>query len=129
MFCKICYDAERPGYDSHCVRNSFGKVVCPYLLNIKCRTCNQFGHTIKYCKNAASIEYVSVAPVVPVVPVALNKFVAPLNVFMLLCDDDEDDEDDEDDDEWDKLCPISDIVWGVGSVDMIGKSWADAVGA
>jgi hypothetical protein len=51
-FCKICYDAKRPGYDTHFIRSSprpDGVVVCPYLLSLNCVFCGQSGHTISYC--------------------------------------------------------------------------------
>ena len=51
-FCKICYDAKRPGYDTHFIRSSPGPdgvVVCPYLLSLNCVFCGQSGHTISYC--------------------------------------------------------------------------------
>jgi hypothetical protein len=51
-FCKICYDAKRPGYDTHFIRSSpspDGLVVCPYLLSLNCVFCGQSGHTISYC--------------------------------------------------------------------------------
>ena len=51
-FCKICYDAKRPGYDTHFIRSSTrpdAVVVCPYLLSLNCVFCGESGHTISYC--------------------------------------------------------------------------------
>ncbi len=61
MFCKVCFDASKSDYKTHNVRDSASNVVCPLLLNTKCRTCGYFGHTTKYCKlgnNARSKAYV-----------------------------------------------------------------------
>jgi hypothetical protein len=51
-FCKMCFDAKRPGYDTHYLKDFSGpspKVVCPYLLSLQCNYCKQEGHTISYC--------------------------------------------------------------------------------
>ena len=53
-FCKVCKDAGKTEseYTSHFVRASpdaNSKVVCPTLLEQKCRHCDQAGHTYKYC--------------------------------------------------------------------------------
>jgi hypothetical protein len=50
-YCKICFDSDKPEseYTSHCVKGRDGKVECPTLLKVKCRLCDQFGHTVKYC--------------------------------------------------------------------------------
>lgn len=51
-FCKMCFDAKRPGYDTHYLKDFSGhepKVVCPYLLSLQCNYCKQDGHTISYC--------------------------------------------------------------------------------
>ncbi len=52
-FCKICFDSNKPEseYTSHCVKGRTGKVECPTLLKVKCRLCDQFGHTVKYCQD------------------------------------------------------------------------------
>lgn len=48
--CKICYDAKRPGYSNHWMKDSSGNIICPYLANLKCLICGYTGHTKKYCK-------------------------------------------------------------------------------
>ena len=51
-FCKVCFDAKRPGYDSHFLKAdglSTGNVVCPYLLSLECKYCKKPGHTVSYC--------------------------------------------------------------------------------
>ena len=54
-FCKVCFDAGKDEsiYKSHYVKDKVGSnglVVCPTLLNQKCRYCHEKGHTIKFCK-------------------------------------------------------------------------------
>ena len=51
MFCKVCIDAGKPEevYASHRVKDLFGTVICPTLLNQKCLLCGVLGHTVKYC--------------------------------------------------------------------------------
>lgn len=56
-FCKVCYDANQKGYDTHYVRSKVGSesvVVCPYLLSLECGYCHNPGHTVKYCDMLAS---------------------------------------------------------------------------
>ncbi len=51
-FCKVCFDAKRPGYDAHFLKAdglSTGNVVCPYLLSLECKYCKKPGHTVSYC--------------------------------------------------------------------------------
>jgi hypothetical protein len=58
-FCKVCYDANQKGYDTHYVRSKVGAdsvVVCPYLLSLECGYCHDIGHTVKYCPALASRE-------------------------------------------------------------------------
>ena len=49
--CKVCKDAGKPEseYTTHFVKDREGKVVCPTLLNLKCRYCQKPGHTITHC--------------------------------------------------------------------------------
>lgn len=49
MECLICYQAGKPNYIGHRIKDASGKVVCPTLLNQKCHICKQTGHTPKYC--------------------------------------------------------------------------------
>ncbi len=56
-FCKVCFDAKRPGYDAHFLKAdglSTGNVVCPYLLSLECKYCKKPGHTVSYCDVLAS---------------------------------------------------------------------------
>ena len=57
-YCKICYDSDKPEseYTSHCVKGRNGKVECPTLLKVKCRLCDQFGHTVKYCPDTKNLQ-------------------------------------------------------------------------
>jgi len=57
-YCKICYDSDKPEteYTSHCVKDRNGKVECPTLLKVKCRLCDQFGHTVKYCPDTKNLQ-------------------------------------------------------------------------
>ena len=55
-YCKVCHDAGKPRavYTSHYVKDRpgpNGKVVCPYLLSLKCRYCHETGHTPNHCPN------------------------------------------------------------------------------
>ena len=124
MFCKVCFDASKSDYKTHNVKDSASNVVCPLLLNTKCRKCGFFGHTTKYCKFAdkpvAQKAYVRPACVVKV----------PLSAYACLVGLDTED-----------ICQESspsgveeldfdkeEIIWGVGLKSMIGKRWADVVG-
>lgn len=60
-FCKVCQDAGKTEeeYRSHFTRETVdpkSKVVCPTLLALKCRFCNNNGHTVKYCNAAKNYE-------------------------------------------------------------------------
>jgi hypothetical protein len=141
MFCKVCFDASKSDYKTHNVRDSASNVVCPLLLNTKCRACGYFGHTTKYCKSAgksvvATKTYVrpAVKVVVPV-PVVVPNFV-PLKRGAFACLE-EDICEDVDESEGNLLGPgvaeeldfdKETIIWGVGFKSMIGKRWADVVG-
>lgn len=52
MYCKVCKDAGKKveEYESHNIRDKFGKTVCPTLLSQKCNYCKEPGHTVKYCQ-------------------------------------------------------------------------------
>jgi hypothetical protein len=50
-FCKVCFDAGKTD-TAHFVRKTpdpKSTVVCPTLLALQCRYCDQAGHTVKYC--------------------------------------------------------------------------------
>jgi Nanos RNA binding domain len=50
-FCKVCRDAGKleNEFTSHYVKDSEGKVCCPYLLGLECRYCTKKGHTPSCC--------------------------------------------------------------------------------
>jgi len=136
MFCKVCFDASKSGHNSHNVRDRAGNVVCPILLNTKCRACGYFGHTTKYCKKTVKhepklvvCEVVRVPVVVPSVVPVVGKFT-PTNMFAMLDSDTDTDTDSDscvsDDGEMDFV--NDPIIWGVGLKSMIGKRWADVLG-
>ena len=152
MFCKVCFDASKSDYKTHNVRDSASNVVCPLLLNTKCRTCGYFGHTTKYCKSAgnpvvATKAYVRPLRVVVQVQVPVSVSV-PLKRGAFACLDEEICEDACEDNVSPtgveacvakacvaKACVAEEmdfdkdtIIWGVGLKSMIGKRWADVVG-
>jgi len=101
-FCKVCFDAGKTD-TAHFVRKTpdpKSPVVCPTLLALQCRYCDQAGHTVKYCavlkKNNkekaradSQLRRVHVdAPVVPSKP--KNN-----NLFALLEEDSDDEHDNE----------------------------------
>ena len=47
--CTMCFNAKRDDFNTHSIRDSTGKVTCPYLLSIICRYCKTSGHTVSYC--------------------------------------------------------------------------------
>jgi hypothetical protein len=102
MFCKFCLDAGKPEsvYRSHCVKGAGNKVTCPTLLCLKCRYCNEAGHTVKYCRMIKSGD--KVTDKVRTNKVTTDKVTTdkvtnkanvvekPTNMFSLLdCDEDE----------------------------------------
>ena len=117
----MCFDSNRPGFDNHNVKDSSGNITCTYLLNIKCHTCGNFGHTPKYCKSKkyntpikSNTSYKSPSTSIP---------QSPSNIFAILCDDQiySDDKND-----YFELPPVSEIVWGVGFLSTLNnKSWAN----
>jgi hypothetical protein len=143
MFCKVCFDASKSGYNTHNVRDYASNVVCPLLLNTKCNNCGYFGHTTKYCKiggvgsvKKAPIMYTKSVKLVPVklVPVKLVPVklvpavveVASKNMFAgMICSDAEEEEDS---DEEVMDFENDPIIWGIGLTSMVGKRWADVVG-
>ena len=125
MFCKVCFDASKTGYNSHNVKDRAGNVVCPILLNTKCRACGYFGHTTKYCKKAVKHEAKQV--VCEVVPTIVPHVVpTPTNMFAMLDTDSDTESCVSDDGVMD--FENDPIIWGVGLQSMIGKRWADVLG-
>ena len=124
MFCKVCFDAMKPGYETHNVKDYASNVICPLLLNTKCNKCGFFGHTVKYCKINIIKKVVKVEFSADVKMTYSNAGIK--NLFELL------------DNTFDNTCMessnnniidddiiIDDIIWGVGLKSMIGKRWAD----
>jgi hypothetical protein len=138
MFCKVCFDASKSGYNTHNVRDYASNVVCPLLLNTKCNNCGYFGHTTKYCKIGGSVKkapkvYAKSVKLVPVklVPVKLVPSVvevASKNMFAGMICSDAEEEVDIMHDESVMDFENDPIIWGVGLTSMVGKRWADVVG-
>ena len=128
MFCKVCFDASKSGYNTHNVRDYASNVVCPLLLNTKCNNCGYFGHTTKYCKIGGSGS-VKKAPIIYTKSVKLVPAVVEVkstNMFAgMICSDTEEEEDS---DESVMDFENDPIIWGVGLTSMVGKRWADVVG-
>lgn len=124
MFCKVCFDASKPGYKTHNVRDYASNVVCPVLLSTKCNGCGYFGHTTKYCKFGGSAKKVTFVKTVKTVSVPTN---VSKNMFAgMVCLDVEEPEDTYDESVMD--FENDPIIWGVGLTSMVGKRWADVVG-
>lgn len=127
MFCKVCFDASSI-FDTHNVKDSAGNVICPLLLNTKCRTCGYFGHTTKYCKIVAIKNVVSSKKVgfdSNVKMTIANGGKTSLinkNMFSMLLENDEKSHGDNVDLFHDE------IIWGLGLKSLQGKRWADVVG-
>lgn len=128
MFCKVCFDASKSGYNTHNVRDYASNVVCPLLLNTKCNNCGYFGHTTKYCKVGGSVKKSQVvyAKSVKLVPVVVE--VASKNMFAGMVCSDAEEEVDIMHDESAMDFENDPIIWGVGLTSMVGKRWADVVG-
>ena len=127
MFCKVCFDASKSGYNTHNVRDYASNVVCPVLLNNKCNGCGFFGHTTKYCKFGGGGSAKKVAFVKSVKKVSVQSNVMSKNMFAgMVCLDVEEPEDTYDESVMD--FENDPIIWGVGLTSMVGKRWADVVG-
>lgn len=60
-YCKVCHDAGKleSEYTNHFVKSEpgpMGVVICPTLLNQKCRFCDKLGHTVSRCPEIANIN-------------------------------------------------------------------------
>ena len=119
MFCKFCFDSNRPEYELHNLRDEYGKTCCPVLLNMKCYTCGLSGHTPKYCTTILKKPAKKIVKFSSTVKDTF-KPLPTLNNFALLCQEDDISSDDEFD--------LSDIVWGKGLKSLANVSWADACG-
>lgn len=133
MFCKICFDSNNVSFNTHNVRDSASNVICPVLLNNKCKNCGYYGHTFKYCtyksitqelssSNALAIKSVKFESDVKNYRILQKKIPFSFSLLAYECENDNVEEFDGIDQEF---C-VSDIVWGVGHCDMIGVLWADA---
>ena len=50
LFCKICFDANNEGYNTHNLRDkTTGKLTCKYLASLDCAYCGVKGHTPTHC--------------------------------------------------------------------------------
>lgn len=129
MFCKVCFDASKSGYNTHNVRDYASNVVCPLLLNTKCNNCGYFGHTTKYCKIGGSVKKATPTYTKSVNLGNVGCDIKSKNMFAgMVCSDAEDAEDDEEYDESVMDFENDPIIWGVGLTSMVGKRWADVVG-
>lgn len=129
MFCNLCFNANRPNYNKHSLRDFAGNTICPYLLSIKCLTCGQSGHTPKYCKNIfktpPSIN--NLPKDKPVTRYDKIKSIRTVinNSFMCLnIEDDDPNNDPIEEDEYAYLKPEN-VIWGVGFKDTLGLRWGD----
>ena len=139
MFCKVCFDASKSGYNTHNVRDYASNVVCPVLLNTKCNGCGFFGHTTKYCKfgggggggSAKKVAFVksvkTTTSAKATTSAKTTTSVMSKNMFAgMVCLDVEEPEDTYDESVMD--FENDPIIWGVGLTSMVGKRWADVVG-
>ena len=117
MFCKFCFDSNRPEYTLHNLRDHQGKTCCPVIMNMKCYTCGLNGHTPKYCTNIAKKTKPKAVKFASTVKETFTP-LPTLNNFALLCQDDENSSNDEFD--------MFDIVWGKGLKSLANVCWADA---
>lgn len=129
MFCNLCFNANRPNYNKHSLRDFAGNTICPYLLSIKCLTCGQSGHTPKYCKNIFKTppridNLPKDKPVTRYDTIKTIKKI-PNNSFMCLNIEEDYEPDNEPiEDEYAYLNPEN-VIWGVGFKDTLGIKWGD----
>jgi len=127
MFCKVCFDASKSGYNTHNVRDYASNVICPLLLNTKCSGCGYYGHTTKYCKfSGGSVKKATVVFAKSVANVGNVGFKSKNMFAGMICSDVEEKEGDYDVSVMD--FENDPIIWGVGLTSMVGKRWADVVG-
>lgn len=94
--CKLCFDVNNTGYNTHNVRDSENNITCPYLQSINCRNCGVAGHTASYCRS----------------PKKNNQSNTINTVKHIVISQPE-------------LPPITEIMWGIGFAGNSGISWAD----
>lgn len=138
MFCKVCYDSGKSSYDNHNVRDYAGNIICPMLLNTKCKKCSYFGHTANYCKYRSVNTSIDESNKNMIKSVTFDKDVKSYSIGQKntlqtkkfsFCSLVVDDEDIDASQELEFHCDIDNIIWGIGQRDMIGISWADVCGA
>lgn len=142
--CNFCFNMRKSNYDNHRMKDSSGNTTCPVLLNTKCLNCNYYGHTAKYCTITDEMLQTMVSRTMPTRCVVVVHDVVHADVDV---DMDMDGFDNIHDLE-NGLCgtyikplnmseveAVSDlgafhlknIIWGVGSISMIGKRWVDVI--
>ena len=120
-FCKICYDAGKPDYLKHNIREwnqnkKCQEVVCPYLKNLTCSNCGEKGHTARYCKQVKNnlvimVPVCAVKPVKPVKVVQLVKKVPKIiNMFELLKESGEESEQESEEEYDEQECEEKEIT-------------------
>ena len=139
MFCKVCYDSGKSSYNNHNVRDFAGNIICPILLNTKCKKCSYFGHTSKYCNYNPINTSINASNISMVKSVRFGKDVKSYSIgqkntmhtkkfsFCSLIVDDNDELNGTS--VFELNFDLNNIIWGVGQRDMLGISWADACGA
>ena len=138
MFCKVCYDSGKSSYDNHNVRDYAGNIICPMLLNTKCKKCSYFGHTANYSKYRSVNTSIDESNKNMIKSVTFDKDVKSYSIGQKntlqtkkfsFCSLVVDDEYIDPSQELEFHCDIDNIIWGIGQRDMIGISWADVCGA
>jgi|TARA_B110000261_G_scaffold163549_3_gene209894 hypothetical protein len=130
---------RKSNYDTHRMKDSSGNTTCPVLLNTKCLNCNYYGHTAKYCTITGEMLQIMVSRTLPTRCVIVDvdagvdadvgvfdntndletglcgEYIKPLNMSEV-------------EDVSDLgVFHLKNIIWGVGSISMIGKKWVDAI--
>tara|TARA_B100001093_G_scaffold19649_1_gene17696 strand:+ start:1032 stop:1412 length:381 start_codon:yes stop_codon:yes gene_type:complete len=119
----MCFDSNRIGFDNHNVKDSSGNITCTYLINIKCYSCGNFGHTPKYCKANKNIKFNKSTTYYKSPPLSSSPSLSLVNTFAILSNELTNSDNLIDTDE---LPPVSDIIWGVGFKSTLNnKSWAN----
>jgi hypothetical protein len=79
-FCRFCFNAKNPDFNTHNQFDNDGFVQCMVLLAIECQECGETGHTKRYCK----MNGVPVTPVKYVNKTVPNAPKKPANKFACL---------------------------------------------
>jgi len=136
-YCKICYDAGKPDYLTHNIREwsehkKCKVIVCNYLKNLECSNCGKKGHTSRYCNNSIPsarllLPILAVTPVKSVKVLEIKKVKANMNLFDLFNNwENYENTDDTIGYTLDGEClgTVHDIVWGVGFKNNNSVKWA-----